>query len=59
VVASVTEGASMEFRVLGRLEVVESGRLLTLGGPMQRTLLAFLLTRANEVVSADRMVDAL
>jgi DNA-binding SARP family transcriptional activator len=49
----------VEFRILGPLEVVEEGRLLPLGGPRQRALLAILLTRANEVVSSDRLIDEL
>ena len=49
----------MEFRILGPLEVVEHGRGCALGGPRQRALLALLLTRANEVVSADRLIDEL
>ena len=49
----------MEFRILGPLEVVEQGRALPLAGVRQRTLLALLLTRANEVVSADRLIDEL
>ena len=49
----------MEFRILGPLEVVEQGRALPLGGARQRALLALLLTRANEVVSADRLIDEL
>jgi DNA-binding SARP family transcriptional activator len=49
----------VEFRILGPLEVVERGRALPLGGARQRTLLALLLTRANEVVSADRLIDEL
>jgi DNA-binding SARP family transcriptional activator len=49
----------MEFRVLGPLEVVDRGRPLALGGPRQRALLALLLTRANEVVSTDRLIDDL
>jgi DNA-binding SARP family transcriptional activator len=49
----------VEFRILGPLEVVEHGRLLELGGARQRTLLALLLTRANEIVSADRLIDEL
>ena len=49
----------MEFRILGPLEVVEQGRALPLGGARQRTLLALLLTHANEVVSADRLIDEL
>ena len=49
----------MEFRILGPLEVVEQGRPLRLGGSRQRALLAVLLTRANEVVSKDRLIDEL
>jgi DNA-binding SARP family transcriptional activator len=49
----------VEFRILGPLEVIESGRQLPLGGARQRTLLALLLTRANEVVSSDRLIDEL
>lgn len=49
----------MEFRILGPLEVVEQGRLLALGGTRQRGLLALLLTRANELVSTDRLIDEL
>ena len=49
----------MEFRILGPLEVVERDRVLPLGGSRQRALLALLLTRANEVVSADRLIDEL
>ena len=49
----------MEFRLLGPLEVVEHDRLLALGGVKQRSLLAILLLHANEVVSADRLIDEL
>ena len=49
----------MEFRVLGPLEVEGEGRLLKLGGVRQRSLLAALLLRANEVVSRDRLMDDL
>src|SRR2546428_8312462 len=49
----------MEFRILGPLEVVEEGNPLKLGGARQRALLAILLTRANEVVSTDRLIDDL
>jgi predicted ATPase/DNA-binding SARP family transcriptional activator len=45
--------------VLGPLEVTTRERSLALGGPRQRALLALLLLRANEVVSRDRIVDAL
>ncbi len=49
----------MEFRVLGPLEVLADGRPLDLGAPRQRALLAFLLLNANEVVSTDRLAEAL
>jgi DNA-binding SARP family transcriptional activator len=52
----------MEFRILGPLEVVDADRPLALGGERQRALLALLallLTRANEVVSTDRLIDEL
>lgn len=49
----------MEFRILGPLEVVEEGHPLPLGGAKQRTLLAFLLLHANEVVSRERLIDCL
>ena len=49
----------MEFRILGPLEVVDADRPLGLGGERQRALLALLLTRANEVVSTDRLIDEL
>jgi DNA-binding SARP family transcriptional activator/tetratricopeptide (TPR) repeat protein len=49
----------MEFRILGPLEVLEDGRQVDLGGAKQRALLAVLLLHANEVVSSDRLIDAL
>src|SRR3954452_18783884 len=49
----------MEFRILGPLEVVDGDRSVPLGGGRQRALLALLLTRPNEVVSTDRLVDQL
>jgi DNA-binding SARP family transcriptional activator len=49
----------VEYRILGPVEVVEHGRVLPLGGSRQRALLALLLTRANEVVSADRLIEEL
>jgi DNA-binding SARP family transcriptional activator len=49
----------VEFRILGPLEVVDGDRPLSLGGPKQRALLALLLTRANEVVPIERLVDEL
>lgn len=49
----------MEFRILGPLEALDGGRAVPLGGARQRAVLALLLTHANEVVSTDRLIDAL
>ena len=49
----------MDFRVLGPLEVGGDGGTLELGGLKQRSVLAALLLHANEVVSTDRLIDAL
>ena len=45
--------------MLGPLEVLDAGRPLDLGAPRQRALFAFLLLHANEVVSTDRLAEAL
>ena len=49
----------MDFRVLGPLEVGGDRGSVELGGVKQRSLLAMLLLHAGEVVSTDRLVDAL
>jgi predicted ATPase/DNA-binding SARP family transcriptional activator len=49
----------MEFRILGRMEVWDKGSEVPLRGPKPRALLAVLLLHANEVVSADRLIDEL
>jgi YVTN family beta-propeller protein len=49
----------MDFRILGPLEVLEDERVLDVGGGKQRSVLAFLLLHANEVVSTDRLIDEL
>jgi DNA-binding SARP family transcriptional activator len=49
----------MKFLILGPLEAFDGDRILALGGPKQRALLAMLLLHANEVVSSDRLIDAL
>jgi DNA-binding SARP family transcriptional activator/DNA-binding CsgD family transcriptional regulator len=49
----------MEFRVLGPLEVHDSGRVVSLGAGKQRSLLGVLLLHPNETVSVDRLVDEL
>ncbi|MCF3106424.1 winged helix-turn-helix domain-containing protein [Streptomyces roseoverticillatus] len=48
----------VEFKVLGPLAAVADGRVLPLGGPKQRTLLAMLLVHANTAVSGERLCDA-
>jgi DNA-binding SARP family transcriptional activator len=49
----------LEFRLLGSLEALDDGRRLPLGGRQQRALLAMLLLRPNEVVPAERLIDAI
>ena len=47
-----------EFRILGPLEAAVGGRPVELGGPKPRRLLAMLLLHDGEVVSADRLIEA-
>ena len=49
----------MEFRALGDLQVVDDGQALALGPHQQRAVLAVLVLSAGEVVSSDRLVEAL
>jgi DNA-binding SARP family transcriptional activator len=49
----------MEFRILGPLEVGDGDRPVALTGARTRALLVLLLTSANEVVPADRLIDEL
>lgn len=49
----------IKFRVLGSLEAVRDGKPIRLGGRKQRTLLAYLVLHANEVVTNSQLVDAL
>jgi YVTN family beta-propeller protein len=51
--------APVRFRILGPFEVSEDGQPLEVGAGKQRALLALLLLRSNQVVSTDRLVDAL
>ena len=48
-----------EFRILGRLEVVEGDRRVALPRGRARSLLGVLALRAGEVVSSDRLIDQL
>src|SRR5215470_9577166 len=49
----------LEFRVLGPVEVADGRRILPLGGPKQRALLADLILNAGSVVSTARLIDDL
>jgi DNA-binding SARP family transcriptional activator len=49
----------IEFRVLGPLEILDSGEPIALGGRKQRMMLAMLLLEAGRVVSSDRLIDAI
>src|SRR3954468_17013904 len=48
-----------EFRVLGPVQALSDGRVLPLGGPKQRALLAELLLHGGAVLPRDHLVDAL
>ena len=50
---------TLQFRILGPLEVVDAGRSISVGGYRQRALLAVLLLHRNEVVSPDQLIDSL
>jgi DNA-binding SARP family transcriptional activator len=49
----------LHFRILGPLEVLHDGEPVPLGGRNQRAVLTLLLLRANQPISADRLVDRL
>src|SRR2546423_7847001 len=57
--ACYVRGKEMEFRLLGSLEVLDGQRVVRVGGGKRRSLLALLVLHRNEVVSADRLIDAL
>jgi DNA-binding SARP family transcriptional activator len=50
---------TLEFRILGPLEVVHDGAPVRLGGPLERTVLALLLLNANRAVPRDLLIDEL
>src|SRR4051794_44135 len=50
---------SVEFALLGSLELRSGDRVVSLGAPKRRALVAVLLLNANHVVSMDRLIDAL
>jgi YVTN family beta-propeller protein len=49
----------IEFRVLGPVEAVDADGPLPLGGPQQRALLLVLLLCRGELVSVDRLIEAI
>ena len=49
----------MDFRILGPLVLSREGRPLDLGGHRQKVLICLLLLHANEVMSAERIIDVL
>ncbi len=51
--------AGTQFSLLGPLSVTSDGEPIALGGQKRRALLAVLLLEANQVVSRDRLIDAL
>ena len=54
-------GASrmVKFGILGPVEAIDGDKPLSVGGPRQVALLAFLLLHANRAVSVDQLIDAL
>jgi DNA-binding SARP family transcriptional activator len=50
---------TLEFRILGPLEVSDETGHVALGGPKQRGLLAILVLEAGQVVATDRLIDLL
>ena len=53
------EPETLEFRVLGAFEVASDGRVLEIGSPKQRALLAMLALHLNRVVPLDMLVEEL
>ncbi len=51
--------STLDFRVLGPLEVLEGERVLALGGTRQRSVLALLVLHRGETLSSDRLIDEL
>ncbi|NUS15727.1 MAG: hypothetical protein HOY69_30755, partial [Streptomyces sp.] len=49
----------VEFRVLGPVEAVVAGRVVDLGTPKQRALLALLISRVGQPVTVDVMLEEL
>ena len=54
-----TSLGALRFGILGPLEVESNGERIDLGGPKQHTVLAYLLIRANSVVTAETLKECL
>ena len=50
-------GGALDHRILGSFEVLRGGQALRLGGHRQRSVLAILTLAANQVVSADSLIE--
>jgi YVTN family beta-propeller protein len=57
--AAVTAAPTLQFRILGPLEVSRDGAAVDLGARKQRAVLALLLLNANRVVPTQRLIDEL
>ena len=57
--ADLRSRVTLEFRILGPLEVSDETGPIALGGPRQRSLLAILVLEAGRVVPTDRLIDLL
>jgi len=55
----VQRGDSVEFRILGSLEIAAGPERLELGGALDQVVLAMLLLNANRVVTVDRLLGAI
>ena len=53
------ESLVVEFGILGPVQAVRDGRVLGLGGPKRRAVLALLLVAEGRVVPAERLVEEL
>ena len=53
------ESLVVDFGILGPVQAVREGRVLGLGGPKPRAVLALLLVAAGRVVPAERLVEEL
>ncbi len=49
----------MQYRLLGKFDVLRDGVAVDVGTYRQKSLLAFLLTKPNTIVSTDQIIDAL